>query len=329
MSCDCPEPKNCCPTECRPTPEPILPLCDVALPDGSYTNATVTVEDGCIVHVQSGRVPQYTPDPCCAPVGGGAGGGDGEPGPPGPPGAGATVTVGTVTGIPYGQAPRVENVGTSTNAVLDFYLPRGEQGQQGEGGTGGGGDTAGSGCGWELEDGLLKQVPLDWPPITSLNIDIIPAAQGILGSFSKSGCDATVSLDFTSLLNRIANLENIVADLQNQQGGGVTPGNQMKDVIGRACFFSSNDRWGEFRIIFNATTGIAEIIVKPGEDTTSAFVEDRLDLLAANGQVLYIINNGAGLAHGSVTFSATQAGYDAIDSVKGMGCRQVGDFGGG
>ena len=43
-----------------------------------------------------------------------------------------TITVGKVTTVDAGKDADVKNVGTSTKAVLDFYIPRGEQGDMNE-----------------------------------------------------------------------------------------------------------------------------------------------------------------------------------------------------
>lgn len=58
---------------------------------------------------------------CCIPV----------PGPQGP----ATITVGTTTTGEPGTNASVTNSGTAENVVLDFVIPRGEQGLQGETGA--------------------------------------------------------------------------------------------------------------------------------------------------------------------------------------------------
>ena len=44
------------------------------------------------------------------------------------PGPGATVTVGATTTLAAGSSATVNNVGTATNAVLDFGIPQGIQG---------------------------------------------------------------------------------------------------------------------------------------------------------------------------------------------------------
>lgn len=55
----------------------------------------------------------------------------GDPGEPGAPGAAATIEVGTVEAGQPGADPQVTNSGTSTAAVFNFVLPRGETGPAG------------------------------------------------------------------------------------------------------------------------------------------------------------------------------------------------------
>lgn len=52
----------------------------------------------------------------------------GATGPQGIPGNAATVTAGNAYTVEPGQAPAVINTGTASDAVLDFYIPRGETG---------------------------------------------------------------------------------------------------------------------------------------------------------------------------------------------------------
>lgn len=157
--------KLCEPCDCPPAPEPVLPRCDIALPDGVFTNATVVVDDGCIVKVEKGRPSQYAPDDCCD------GGGNAvilppEPCdcPPGEPGRNATISIGKVQSIAPGAPPRVENSGTESNAVLDFYIPRGEQGQDAEAGSGAESDAGGI----AIEDGRIIALPAAWPPVLAV-----------------------------------------------------------------------------------------------------------------------------------------------------------------
>lgn len=52
----------------------------------------------------------------------------GLPGPQGPPGDSATISVGSVTALPYGSAPTVNNVGTSSAAIFNFGVVSGPAG---------------------------------------------------------------------------------------------------------------------------------------------------------------------------------------------------------
>ena len=67
----------------------------------------------------------------------GAQGPKGDPGAQGPAGRSGTIAVGTVTTGEPGSDAKVTNVGTATDAVFDFVIPQGEQGEPGGGGTGG------------------------------------------------------------------------------------------------------------------------------------------------------------------------------------------------
>ena len=61
----------------------------------------------------------------------GADGANGIDGVDGLDGESATIQVGNVTSVDYDDPATITNVGTSTHAILDFSLPRGEQGEQG------------------------------------------------------------------------------------------------------------------------------------------------------------------------------------------------------
>ena len=66
----------------------------------------------------------------------GADGANGADGAPGEDGAAATIQVGTVTTLEPGEQATVENVGTENAAILNFGIPKGEQGEPGTGGGG-------------------------------------------------------------------------------------------------------------------------------------------------------------------------------------------------
>jgi len=55
----------------------------------------------------------------------------GAQGEQGPTGAAATVTAGNAYSVPATLNPSVINSGTSSDAVFDFYIPKGEKGDTG------------------------------------------------------------------------------------------------------------------------------------------------------------------------------------------------------
>ena len=233
--CDnCKQAIDCCTCGGGDTPEPVLPKCqDVDLTDGTFTNATVVIEDGCIVDVQEGVAPQYTPDPCCATPGGAGAGTPGPKGDPGSPGAAATVNVGTVTTGAPGSPATVTNVGTANAAILNFVIPAGAPGASGSG-TGLDGDFAGL----VLQDGTVQLLPTAWPPVYtvigvgnpgSVSVTASKDAAGVLTlTVDLSAYDAALRSYYDAQLLAITNnLSTINADmiLMQAQLGALCAGN--------------------------------------------------------------------------------------------------------
>jgi hypothetical protein len=191
----------------------VLPRCDVVLPDGVYTWATVVVENGCIVDVQQGQGPLYQPDICC-PTGTGGGGSDGLDGPPGPPGPGATVNVGAVQSLPSGAAPTVVNTGTPTNAILNFGIPRGEDGVDAGAGSGLSINTIGI----EFVNGLLQTVPVQWPPVMQVLANPVSTIGVTLTAAEDPATGiVTLTLDMTGFVTDLTNSFQAQLDTINTQ----------------------------------------------------------------------------------------------------------------
>lgn len=218
---NCKQAVDCSPCqEGAPVPQPILPRCqDVILKDGSYTNATVVVENGCIKEITQGNAPLYTPDPCCAPVGG-SGGGGGLQGPRGPEGRAATVSIGEVTSIAPNQPATVTNTGTASNVVLNFALPRGRDGEAAAMPHGVTGDFGG----WVIENGMLQMLPIDFPPIMQARVsNQAPAGVAITLEKTEDGTlevgvdlsayDDALRADIQSLFDQ---MENEIDQLKSQ-----------------------------------------------------------------------------------------------------------------
>ena len=206
--------------------------------DGTYPNATIVVVGGCIVQVEPGEAMAYQPDVCC-PAGGGGGGEDGLMGPPGPAGTPATVTVGTVTSVAPTDPPTVVNVGTPSNAILDFEIPSGAPGADAPNVTG---VTAEVGA-WELENGLAKSIPPDFPPIGTL----LFGASDVVGlnlviTKNPTSGQTTIDIDgdafYSSILASIAVVQADVAALAGEAAwGGIT-----------GALSAQTDLWGQLQI---------------------------------------------------------------------------------
>ena len=168
---------DCAPCkDCPPVPNPVMPRCNNYVNDGRFTNATVVVENGCLVAVEQGAPFQYSPDTSCS-AGTGAFGRMAAPPPPTPSLAqqaimqmrkpettpeGVTVEIGSVHAIGPTDMPRVKNVGTAKSVKLDFWLPREDPTEPEERGL-----TAEIG-GWEFVGGRVIGAPTNFPPLTDL-----------------------------------------------------------------------------------------------------------------------------------------------------------------
>lgn len=216
MGCNCQDP-NCQPcgpcgegVDCPPVPDPVMPRCNDPLPDGTYTNATVTVVGGCIVSLSQGEPPQYSPViDCCG--GGSTGGGEpGPPGPVGPAGHDAVVNIGTVSQTPAGTQPTVYDSNPSPYvATLNFTFP--EPGSSsGGGGTTGVTDIASD---FKIEDGVVKAIPANWPPAMSFPTVASPSTVSFSMSKDPITGAVTSTLNLTGFEMALKNyVDDAVAD---------------------------------------------------------------------------------------------------------------------
>lgn len=169
MACDKTD-GNCKPCkDCKDIIQPIMPRCqDVVLADGVFQNATVTVDGGCIIRIQSGEPLVYKPDPCCATVGAGGGSNSGGlKGEKGDSGKNATIAIGQVQTVAADSPARVWNSGTSVNAVLNFEIPKGASGESGKAGSGA--DFSENGL--VIENGIIKDTPIGWLVLSGIQGD--------------------------------------------------------------------------------------------------------------------------------------------------------------
>lgn len=234
---------DCSPCHECPDCDPVLPRCDIALPDGIFTNASIVVEGGCITEVKSGEPFVYDPDVCCAEPGAGGGGGMGLDGPPGPPGQNATITIGQVNTVDPSQPATVTNTGTNTAAVLNFNIPRGEKGESADG-IGGVTDSQG---GWSFENGLVKSLPPMWPSVVTIvgvsqtpgiALDVSESSANVFKIELNAGqYDASIK-DYIS--QQINNAVNPIIDSINSINGQITSINsQLTSLAQRVAALES------------------------------------------------------------------------------------------
>lgn len=220
MGCNC-QNTDCAPkNDCAQDAVPHKCRCgDIALLDGRYEHATIVVEQGCITAIEAGENPLYTPYVCCAPTGSGGGAGvEGPQGEKGEPGENATISIGTVDTLAPGSQATVTNVGTTTNAILNFGLPAGDTGKSGANPNG----VSGNAGGIQLENGSITGLPAAWPPV----LYILPKTEPYDVSLEASEPDketgaVTITLDLTRYQERIdgehaERLEAVRSNLQSQ-----------------------------------------------------------------------------------------------------------------
>lgn len=160
-------------------------------------------------------------------------------GPPGPPGAAATISMGTVTSVAPEDPPNVTNSGTPSNVILNFEIPSGAPGADGSSTSGVTDDTGG----WEFEDGQVKALPPDFPPVCTITPGVSDVA-GLTLAVSKdplSGA-ATISIDgdafYNALSLTIAGIQADITALAGASGWGNITG----------TLSAQTDLWGELQV---------------------------------------------------------------------------------
>lgn len=105
------------------------------------------------------------------------------------PGAAVTCSVGSVTSLPAGSTPTIENLGTLNDVVLSFGIPKGDKGDKGDtGATGAKGDKGDKGDpGAKGADGASASVTVG-------KVTALPA--GSTPTVTNSGTETAAVLDF-------------------------------------------------------------------------------------------------------------------------------------
>jgi hypothetical protein len=159
----------------------------------------------------------------------------GPAGPQGDPGEAATIEVGTVTTVPYGDPATVTNVGTNTDAIFDFEIPEGPQGDQGDPGPQGPqGDPGPPGppgpivplCDILTEGNTAcLDINMDGNDLTnvgSIDFDTTPANVGAVARLQWNDTDGTLDLGLKGGAVTLQVGEEVVARVVNKTGTNLT-----------------------------------------------------------------------------------------------------------
>lgn len=193
----------------------------------------------------------------------------GPQGEQGEAGVAATIEAGQAYTIPAGQQPSVQNVGTSSAAVFDFYIPKGDKGEQGEKG----------------EDGAVQYIA---GPGINIKNNVISATgggggggDGVWGDITGDIADQT---DLQEEFSQYAKLTDLPAP-QVQSDWDQSDNTKVDYIKNKPTIPATqvNSDW-------NAVSGVAQILNKPTIPTV-------------NNATLTIQQNGTNVA----TFTANSA----------------------
>ena len=119
----------------------------------------------------------------------------GEKGEKGDPGQAATITAGTATSLPAGSTPTVTNTGTSSAAVFNFGIPKGDKGDKGDTGSTGSAATVEVGTTSTGAAGTNASVTnAGTSSAAVLNFTIPKGDKGDKGDTGSAGSAATISV---------------------------------------------------------------------------------------------------------------------------------------
>lgn len=231
----------------------------------------------------------------------------GETGPQGPqgvPGEAATVTVGTTTTLPAGSDATVQNVGSTSAAIFNFGIPKGDKGDTGETGTAA---TISVGTTTTLEPGEDATVTNSGTSSAAVfDFGIPKGAKGDTGSQGPAGADgfsptATVTKTGDTATITITDKDGTTTA---QISDGVTP------TIDPALSPTSENPV-QNKVVTNALAGKADkpIIVSSLPATGTArqeyFVDDRYNTVTElKGDTQQTTYSGKNLYEGSPSFSS-------------------------
>lgn len=235
-----------------------------------------------------------------------SGGGIGEQGPKGDKGDAATIEVGSVITLDAGQSAQVINRGTSSAAILDFRIPKGDKGDVGSKGTKG--DTGDQG-----PAGIITEVTASIDNNTG-----IPSVEVTLGGTPDQ---RTIDLAFHNLKGKdgtgssSGGSVNVMTGATGVSAGtsGLVPAPQRGQ---QNYILTGSASWTEPSVIIDAT-GINDT-VEELQDTISSFAD--------GGIIPGTTSNGIAIGQGSSANNTHSVGIGVSANANGFDAVTIGSY---
>ena len=243
----------------------------------------------------------------------------GPQGEQGEPGEAATISVGNVYTTPAGSDAEVMNTGTSSNAVFDFYIPKGDKGEKGDKGDQGiqgpkgeQGNTGPQGpAGKNGKDGAIQYragtgINIDQYNIISATGESTAAWGGIIGNIQnqtdlQNQLDKTVMSDIDVNANGSTSVVQLDAAKVNLKSGDTSTKNLplpvastvQAGVMNAATYSAVSNNTNNINALLNAAVAVSGLAASPtqAEITTAWQTETGLTTLINRAQVYDVDNS--------------------------------------
>lgn len=188
----------------------------------------------------------------------------GAEGPQGVPGEAATISAGQAYSLPAGSNPYVENTGTSSTAVFDFYIPKGETGATGAPG----------------KDGAIQYTAGTGIEITSGNV------------IQATGASVATWGDIQGTLSSQTDLKNALDAKQATLTAGSNVSISAQNVIS-----ATDTTYSAFVGASSGAAGAAGLVPAPASGETAKYLKsdgnwDTISIPTVNNSTITFTNNG-------------------------------------
>ena len=225
-------------------------------------------------------------------------GATGATGATGSPGAAATIAAGTTTTGAAGSSASVTNSGTSSAAVFDFTIPRGDKGDQGDQGDPGVGVPAGGTAGQYLMKASGADYDFTFSSAT-FNGGTIGNPLTVIGTGSSTLSDSSLTFGgTTTYTNSGITFNDSTVQTTAYVGGAMPTGGSAGQSLLKVSGTNWDTTWGTPALATASETVIATVRNATGSTLTA-------------GQVVYIdgaVGNRPSVALAKADVEATSAG---------------------